>query len=374
MKKGMKITAEAQEGRGYIRITDAIGTYSETGSAAVVRAAVDSFLRDGIRRVTVYATSPGGSTFEMEDIIIELERLDEVDVYLGAMAASAITRLVARFHTTADERTKLMIHKPEASIYGNSEIVKSKLGLLESIEGDYRRDYAKKMGITEAQVDLIWKQEKWYTAQEALKDKLINAVGKPPHTPQAIHDAMVTACAACDEQPAPPKPPQPEPAPNTPNEESVTNKKMDRLQMIAALGLAADATDAEILAAAKKAKIASDQLDAVTATAKAAREKRGKELVAKALLEKKITVDVVATYEAWAMEDPDKMEAVLAALPVVPKLSTETGKDGDGKEGEANDRKAWTLAEWQDKDPVGLEKLYNEKPSEFEKLANASIK
>lgn len=38
----MKITAEAHSDRGYIHITDVIGTYSTTGSAVVMCAAVNS--------------------------------------------------------------------------------------------------------------------------------------------------------------------------------------------------------------------------------------------------------------------------------------------------------------------------------------------
>ncbi|AIM38085.1 hypothetical protein KO02_16385 [Sphingobacterium sp. ML3W] len=361
VNKKIKITAEAHAGRGYIRITDIIGTYSETGSAAVIRAAVDAFLAQGIKGVSLYISSGGGSVFETSDICHELDRFgpENVDLYLGSLAASAVTYMVAKYYTTADPSTKLMIHRPEANIHGNVDAIESELKLLTDLTDDYRRGYAVKTGLTEGEVEALWnKGDLWLTAQQALEMKLINAIGKPVHTPQAVHDNMVQACLT------------PEEIENS--EEINSNNEMDKLKIISALGLAADATDEQIINAAQQAKQDADRLTVVNAQAQEAKKMRGAAIVAKAILDKKITAEVKQTYENWAAQDPDAVEAVINAMTPVPQLSKVIG-DTNLNQNAVADRKDWSYAKWQDEDPEGLSKLHDEQPEEFEKLLNTSI-
>lgn len=348
----MKVRAEAKQGRGYIRITDTISVNSETGSAAAVRLAVDSFLRDGINKATVYVSSQGGDVFEANDIENELDRLDEVELVLGAMAASAVTKWVAKYYTIALASTKIMIHKPKLTSYGNHDKIKGDLKLLEDLTNDYRSAYAVKMGISEVEVDALWdKGDKWITAPEALKMKLINAINAPRNTPLAIHEAMLTACANCETE-----------IPETQN-----NLKMDRIKMISALGLAADATDEQILEAAQQARTSAQALSVVNQQKEADKKVAAKALVTAAVKDKKLKADLADTYEAFAVADFEGTKTAIEAMVVVPKLSGELGGDAS----EAESRKDWTFAIWQDKDPKGLEKMAHENAEEFDKLFNA---
>lgn len=348
----MKVTAEAKEGRGYIRITDTISANSETGCAAAVRLAVDSFLRDGINKATVYVSSQGGDVFEANDIENELDRLDEVELVLGAMAASAVTKWIAKYYTIALASTKIMIHKPKLNSFGNQDKVKGDLKLLEDLTNDYRSAYALKMGITEVEVDALWdKGDKWITAPEALAMKLINAINTPRNTPLATHQAMLTACANCENE-----------TPETQN-----NLKMDRIKMIAALGLAADATDEQILEAAQNARTSAQALSLVNQQKEADKKAAAKALITAAVKDKKLKADLADTFEAFAISDYEGTKTAIEAMAIVPMLSGQLGADAH----KAESRKDWTFAKWQDADPKGLEEMAHNHPEDFDKLFNA---
>ncbi|MBD3748517.1 MAG: ATP-dependent Clp protease proteolytic subunit [Sphingobacteriales bacterium] len=345
----MKITAEAKDGRGYIRITDVLHPYSETGSAAAVRLAVDSFLNQNIRKASIYISSKGGDVFEGEDIANELDRLDEVELILGATACSAVTKLVAKYYTTAQEGTKIMIHWPKLSTYGSIDKIEGDLKLLKDISNDYVASYAKKMGISAEDVTAILnKGDVWYTAKEALDNKLINAINQPKETPKAAYEALITA-VAIDEK----------------THEDDKKLKMDRIKMIAALGLAADATDEQILDAAKKAKDNAQKLADIKAKEDAELGTRAKALIAKAVVDKKIKPELVATYEALANADYEGTKKAIEAMTAIPKLSAELDGTAEGK---IEARKDWNFDKWQEEDPMGLQALAETEPERFDKL------
>jgi len=355
-KKRLVISAEVRQGVAYIRLVDAISEYGESSSAAV-RLQVDSFLSQGVTTAQVYANGRGGDCFEATEIANELERFgnENVSLKVGALAASALTYLVAKFKTKANPNSQFMIHQPSLGTYGNIASIEADLVLLRNMTADYRSAYALKIGKTEDEIEKIWaKGDVWMTAQQALDMGLIDEI-------ETSEDAVITAqdrtiLEACG-------------APIIP-EITTTNTEtnMDRKLIIAALGLAADATDAQIEAALKTAKDKADKLDGQEDDTESKAEAAAKKLVAKHFGRKVIKADMVETYESWAKVDPDGCKKALEAMTPIPKLSAEI-KGPDASVLEA--RTKWDFEKWQDEDPKGLQALADSDPDEFNKLFNA---
>jgi hypothetical protein len=207
------------------------------------------------------------------------------------------------------------------------------------------------MGITEDAVTAILnKGDVWFTAKEALDNKLINAINQPKATPKAAYEAMITAVATDDEQA---------------QDEKNKKFKMDRIKMIAALGLAADATDEQVFEAAKKAKENADKLAQINAQEQAAKGTKVKALIADAVKAKKLKPELVETYEALATANFEGTKKAIEAMTAIPKLSAELeGTAADKLEA----RKDWDFDKWQDKDPLGLQAIAETEPERFEKL------
>lgn len=353
-KKYVQITSEIRDGVAHIRLVDTISEGGEASSSQV-RLQVDSFLSQGITRAEVYANGRGGDCFEATEIANELERfgMENVSIRVGALAASAYTYLVAKFHTKANPNSQFMIHRPSMGTYGNLAELESDIVLLRNTTAQYRTAYAQKTGKTEDEIDTLWaKGDVWLTAQQALELKLIDVIeGDDELEITAEVRTMLEACGA----------------PVIP-ELTNTEKTMDRKLMIAALGLDADATDEQILAAVTAAKKAQDDAAEVEETAEEKATAAAKKLVAKYVGLKHITAELAPGYETFAKHDPQGCEAALKALKPVKQLSAELNNKLKTDAATIEARAGWSYDEWMDKDPKGLEALADTDPEQFKQL------
>ncbi|MRG45507.1 hypothetical protein GFS24_10295 [Chitinophaga sp. SYP-B3965] len=348
------ITSEARQGKAYIRIIDLISESTEA-SAAIIRMQVDAFLSQGIKEAEVYINSRGGSVFEGVEIVNTLSVFDKVTIIVGALAASAATYITACFYTVAKANTQFMIHRPRLSTYGDVIMIESDLRLLKNTTADYKTKYATKTGKSEDEIEALWSNgDCWLTAQEALHHGFINAIEETEETVITAQDlAILEACGA----------------PVIPSPEFIdkTKNNMDRKELLSALGLPADATDEQIIAATKDAKVKADQYTQSQEDQKATLQVKAEAMVNQAIKDKKIVASQKTQFLSLAVADFDNTRSILEGMQSIPKLSAVI-KTGEGNE---PDRSSWSLDDYLDKDPAAYEQLREENPEKAQALEAA---
>ncbi|MEN5130713.1 ATP-dependent Clp protease proteolytic subunit [Elizabethkingia anophelis] len=325
-----------------IKITDRIGNSGT--DATSMQSIVEAALAGGIKKATLFISSGGGSTLDTQDMILALKKLDFVSITVGAVAASAATHFLTEFPAEAYPESQFMIHKPSMGTYGNVDQIKADIKLLENTQEIYRKAYAKSFKKTEAEIEELWKNDYWMSAEEALQLGLIQGiiVEEIPWDDEAIN--TLSACGAPN-------------IPNKPTQESKP-KIMDRNRIIAAAGLAADATDEQIFSAIQANKTKAGVSDELKTKLEAAQKKKVEDLVSAAITDKKITADQKESYEKLATADYDSTEAVIKSLPKIEAVSKDINTPSTAPDGKIpEDRKNWTYEDYLENDPKAYEEL-----------------
>ncbi len=345
-KVPLEIIVEAKSKTAFISIKGNI--YNWRNSSAEFEAKIKDATKKGATDAEIYINSGGGDVFEANEMLNLIEdNFKSVKVRLGALCASAGTVFPAKYYTSAKRNTKIMLHKPSAGAFGNEDKIESTLKLLKDITSDYKKLYAKKMSLSEKEVENLWaKGDYWLTAKEALKKGLIDEIEDAEAPIDAQTQMQLVACGA----------------PNIQNQNS-KNNKMDKLKLIALLGLDANATDEQIEAAIKENRIAASEKAKLEATleksTKEAKEAKVKALLDQAEKEKKIKPEQRASFEALANADFDNAKKVIEALTPINAISEQLeGKAGNGTDAS---KSGWTFADYQEKDPKAFKELPQEK-------------
>lgn len=198
-----------------------------------LRYEIDEALRQGIKTATVYLNTEGGSVYDAS-------RTRKIKTAAVVPLASAGTYIMAHFPAEAYASSQFMIHKPLTQFTGNIDQMQADMKALENITALYRTTYAKRFNKTEEEINTLWRQDYWMSAQEALTLGLITQIvdGSPEYNDQTL--AMMVRAAQAGYLP-------PERIPNIKKTNKKVNiQKMDRDKLIASLGLAKDATDEQI--------------------------------------------------------------------------------------------------------------------------------
>lgn len=359
------VTAESKSGKAYVRIIGRITDWNSNNSKDFQKQ-VDELVKvhDDCE---VYINSQGGSVFEAAEINNQLKRFKNVSVRVGSLAASAATYFIACYPTTASLNSQLMIHKPSISISGNEDQIQADLKLLKNVTKDYLAKYSKKTGKTTAEIEELWKSgDYWMSATEAKADGFIDFIDDEAEAVMTSEDiSILEACGA----PIIPKP-------NSENQGKTDNNSktqiMDREELIAFLGLSADATDEQIESAKRAMKVDAlkqrSQEEANNLKTKNEAEAKAEKLVDDAITAKKLTADQKETWLGLAKADFEGTEKALNALQSKEKLSAHlTPADGSNDASRAK----WTLEDYLEKDPEAYEKLKVDKPKEAEALEAA---
>src|SRR5690606_27676347 len=135
---------EAQDKLAPIRISGVIHGWQN--SAESFKAKIDDLLAKGVKDVTLYINTPGGSVFEANEIANEIKRFPgTITGFGGALVASAGSYLAIECDTfEMAENGQYMYHKPKGMIHGNEDEVASNLQLLKNLTAQYRKKYAEK--------------------------------------------------------------------------------------------------------------------------------------------------------------------------------------------------------------------------------------
>lgn len=356
----------------------------------------------GYEKVKLRINSGGGSIWEGLAIIAEMNGQGiDIEAQVDGVAASMAAVIVASSRrSTMVKGSRLMIHQGTGGVRGTAKQIKVYGELVESLDRTLAEVFATKTGKDAKWILENWMAEgkdTWFTAEQALKEKLIDEVisGNVVPMPNEEKASFYEMAAYYTEQ------------------LDTTENAMDKAtkeKLIAKLGLKAEATDAEILTAveALEKKSAEDKK-------KTAREK----LIAKFKLKAEATdAEIIAAAEAEAagtstkpegekselvegvmmlakergLTDEKKLEAIKnvatkvgiqAAIELLPEakgkeepgslkeLIAELKSQGTGGTAVSAERKDWNLTKWSKDDPTGLSKMAKEKPKEYIALFKA---
>lgn len=144
--------------------------------------------------VKVRINSPGGDVFAGVAIFNALSKVQDVEIYIEGLAAS-----IASFIALAGKKiymasnALIMIHKPNSHDGGNADDLRERADLLDKIESQLIKAYTKKTGIPEKQLQEMFSQETWLTADEALKLGFIDEIIEPSQMAASIDLSIFNA-------------------------------------------------------------------------------------------------------------------------------------------------------------------------------------
>lgn len=128
--------------------------------------------------IELHIHCPGGDVLEGIAIYNAIKACEiPVDAYIDGVCASMATiiMLACRNIYMADNAF-LMIHAPSGYVEGTSKDFVKTAKLLRSMEANFRTAYMAKTGKTDAEVAAWMDGENWFSAKEALDEKLINGI------------------------------------------------------------------------------------------------------------------------------------------------------------------------------------------------------
>lgn len=148
---------------------------SETTSGDVVS---QLSARPDVNTINVYINSAGGAVFEAFAIYNVLTRHKAtVNVFIDGLAASAASLLAMAGDTiTMAENALLMVHEPSSGVWGNAAEMQKEIVLLGKISETLVSTYVARSGQSAEVVSGWVTAETWFTAAEALENKLVDSV------------------------------------------------------------------------------------------------------------------------------------------------------------------------------------------------------
>lgn len=331
---------------------------------------IEDYRREGCKEFTFYVNSDGGDVLQGSHLYAYLDRTDiAVTWVIDGVAASMMAVLLCnkKHKVVASKYSKLMYHRVQGYVYGNSDEIRSLADMVDKFEGSLVEMMASRLGMEAEAVRATYfsgSTDHWLTATEArelgLVDEIINEEVEMPEPDDLKNPRMVVDYYRAKIM-------------NLSN-----NQKQDKMKVesvAAVLGIKDNAGDeAHVISrlndVVAENKAMSDQLAAL----KAENEKMKKELekqqeqrvvdmVDRAIAENRIGADQRETYLKLGHADYESTKAVLdnkqAPVRVVDKL-------GDGKSHETTDdwdtlHKSGKLEALKKSDPQRYAQVYKEK-------------
>jgi ATP-dependent Clp endopeptidase proteolytic subunit ClpP len=333
-------------------------------------------LEKDYKNATFRLHSPGGSIFEGLAIYDAMRNSPlKIKIQVDGMAASMGSIIaLAGDEVVMTENARFMIHQGRGGVAGSAKEMRNYAKLLESMNEQLAEIYASHTGKTKAWILQNWMaegQDTWFTAKEALAEKLVSGIVKGGVQKEAaanlegVEEMAAFYDAALED-------------------ESFNDENKDKMKLIAKhLGLPEDATEQQIIDAVenirkdgtansvaalmllgKKSGLITDQNEA---TYRGLAEKDFKGV--KALIENHKAPGKAGEQAPAGSATPKPADQAAGHESLVDAIKKLAGQNG--KSGNANDRSNWTFADWSDKDEAGLLKMKAEKPVEYEALVKA---
>ncbi|MEA4981412.1 MAG: Clp protease ClpP [Paludibacter sp.] len=351
------IKSEGTQGR-----VDIIGNISEwnQNNAIDFRERCQAIKDAGATSCHVYLMTNGGDCFQANEIYNILNELfGEYTGEGGAIVASAGTYLAVKAKTFEMAKNgQFMVHKPSGYTGGNETEVENYLKLLKNMTTIYYDTYKLKLKKPESEFKTKWDGgDFWMTAQEAKEWGFVTSVKEPVKVTKALAAEIKASGSPLDFS----------------DEDIISNQNNENkmnLQAIAlTLGLAANATEADITAKiAENAQKAKDYDALVAATAEKEKTEKAEKIKAaldKAEKEHRITADTRANWQNMLEANYDITIKVLEASHVVTPLSAEILIVGENGTKTYNGK---TYEQLEAENPALLAELAETKPEVFDAL------
>ncbi|MEY5098879.1 MAG: hypothetical protein RJA36_1598 [Pseudomonadota bacterium] len=186
----------------HIYVYDVIDAWWGASASALIEALAGV----GDQTVHLHINSPGGDVFEARAMASAIvAHPGQVISHIDGMAASAATYLaLAASEVRMTEGGLFMIHNSWTLAYGNKNELRATADLLDKIDGTITNDYTKRTGASADQVRAWMDAETWFTAQEALDHKFIDAIDPASKKEQARWNLSAYANAPQLSQPEEP--------------------------------------------------------------------------------------------------------------------------------------------------------------------------
>ena len=175
------IRMDATATDAHVYVYDVIDSYWGASAASLITALAGQ--QD--KTVHLHINSPGGDVFEARAMAAAVvAHPGQVIAHIDGICASAATYLaLACNQVRMTDGGLFMVHNSWTLAYGNKTELRSTADLLDKIDSTIISDYARKTGASNEQVVAWMDATTWFTAQEALDAKFIDAID--PNTKQA---------------------------------------------------------------------------------------------------------------------------------------------------------------------------------------------
>ena len=183
MKQPLSLVSSLENGVAMIKICGDI--FEWRNSAVDFESSVTDLIARGAKDVQLYLKSDGGSCFEANEIVNIIKKFPGAITGTGGSVVASAAAYIAVNCTTFSMPSNgiFMIHKPSIDSGGNVDELKSDVKLLEILTDEYCKAFAKKTGMSEAEITDLWKSECWMGSQEALDKHFIDSIaGEEPLT------------------------------------------------------------------------------------------------------------------------------------------------------------------------------------------------
>ncbi len=251
--------------------------------------------------------------------------------------------------------SKMMIHRVACRASGSVEEIREAADMAEKWEADIIDVISKRTGLTAKQVKNKWFDGKdhWLTAQEALDAKLIDGIKDVDYN-------------------------------NILNQSEMVLK--NKAEFCNALGIADNSSDEAVLSAALKAvqqnatlttsvtnltqerDALKAKVDGFEQSEKEKQQAEIKNILDKAVADKKMTNKVRKHYEDLFAKDFKSTKAIVESLPSVQTVSKFITNQQN-----ADERAKWTFKDWQKKDPKGLQEMKDKDVDQYNALFKAQF-
>lgn len=174
------IRADAAGNDLHLYVNDVIDSYWGASNTALVEALAGQ--QD--KTVHLHINSPGGDVFEARAMAATVvAHPGTVVAHIDGCCASAATYLaLACSEVRMTDGGLFMVHNSWTFAYGNKAELRDTAALLDKIDNTIIADYMRKTGASQEQVTAWMDATTWFTAQEALDAKFIDAID--PNTKQ----------------------------------------------------------------------------------------------------------------------------------------------------------------------------------------------
>lgn len=183
-----------------LRMYGPIGSYFDDGISDVdIVKALDGMAGQDIE---IVMKSDGGDVFEGISIYNQLKRYPgKVKITVDSIAASiaSVIAMSADELILESEHSMLMIHNPWTAAIGDAKEFRSVADLLDKIGGEIASIYAKKSKKDKDHYLAMMKEDKYFTAAEALEEGLIDGIaGQQEPEQEQVYEEVVFAAAKYD--------------------------------------------------------------------------------------------------------------------------------------------------------------------------------